>query len=300
MTLSVVKRTDPNEKVGMTAKRRDDGKVEVIEYSVLDPELSASPDDRGGLLFDGAHINTNLLDIAAIRSDLPGTLYTKKPVSVGDKKVDSSTYELLNQHLASLVPPEDVHVYQGAREELFMPTKAVLGQDSVQSTFGTLVKESAVLLHELGAFVAGRTHAPAAYAEFHPCLGLTREELAERGVGSGWELATGSRLYLGVRHPAISAVTYGSRLRLQDGATLILDAERPYGDLSYDPGARTLAEHVDSAGRLTLGSNVSLKPGVRVVVHIMGSGKLVIPDGTVFDDHLELRVKSGQTLTIGD
>lgn len=294
MTLSVVRRTDPDEKVGMTALRKDTGRVEVIEYSVLDPELSASPDGKGGLRFDGAHINTNLLSLSAMRSDLPGTLYTGKPVSVGQGLVNSSTYEFLNQHLASLLEPAQVRVYEAPRQAVFMPTKAVVGKDSVQTTVRELLRQSTEILRSLGARIAGDATSPAAMTEWHPCLGLTLEELKNRGLGTNWQLESGSRLYLGVRHACEAPKPYGSGLHLGEGASLIVDAELPYGVLAYCPQTRRISESPQSAGRLCLGEGVVLKPGVRVSVRIEGDGCLTIPDGTVFSEHVACRVAAGE------
>ncbi|RJO74036.1 MAG: hypothetical protein C4523_01365 [Myxococcales bacterium] len=297
-TLSVVKRSDPKEKVGMACRRKTDGRIEVIEYSVLDPELSAAPDPAGGLLFDAAHINTNLLRLSALRTDLPGTLYTGKPVAVGCHEVDSSTFEMLNQHLCARLDPERIRLYEGERREIFMPTKALIGEDSVQTTFALETARAAREIAALGGEVAGGPDLPQAWAEFHPCLGATVEEKRARGIGKGWRLEQGSRLYLCVRRGLGEIPPFAPGLQLGENSTFILRCERPYGRLTYHPDNRTVAEHVISAGKVRVGANVRIAAGARVVLDVLGDGRLAIPDGAVFHQGFERVIAPGEIATL--
>ncbi len=299
-TLTVVRRSDPTEKVGMTCRYADTQRVEVIEYSVLDPALSAQPDPAGGLRFDGAHINSNLLALEALRSDLPGTLYTDKPVKVGERSVASSTLEFLNQHLSGLLDPSRVSVYEGMREAYFLPTKAIVGRDSVESTIHALSETAANTLERLGANIACDQSGAAALVEWHPCMGGSDNDLSSRGLAKGWHCEAGSRLYLCVRHGLKADLPpFSSGLNLERTATFILRADHPYGDLEFDPATRRIRETPESAGKVSVGRNVRIQAGIRVVIDIEGDGRLTIADDTVFADDVELRVPAGQHMLLG-
>lgn len=297
-TMTVVKRSQPAEKVGLVCKDKRDGHIEVIEYSVLDPALAAAGDGQGGLLFDAAHINSNLLALSAWRDDLPGTLYTGKPIQVGTQTVKSSTYEMLNQHLAMRLPAERVHVYETPRQGFFTPTKAIVGADSVATTFTALTRRTAQKLRELGSWVAGSAEAPEAFAELHPALGRSLEELRERGIGRGWRLEAGSRLYLCARQGMDDAALIGEGLILEEGACLIVRVKRPYGRLLFDAQSRAIREDAASAGRLKIGTNVVVKAGVRALIDIDEAGCVIVPDGTIFPKHSSAHVSRGACLTL--
>lgn len=134
MTMSAVPRTDPFEKVGIIARDSGTGRVDVVEYSVCPPEVATAVDDSGRLLFMPAHINTNLVDLDAIRADLPRTLYPGKKVEVGDIFVEACSHEMLNQSLAGLLESSRVGVAMLDRSEFFQPTKSLDGADSLEST----------------------------------------------------------------------------------------------------------------------------------------------------------------------
>lgn len=296
-TMSVVSRVEPLEKVGLVCKSKRDGHVEVIEYSVLDPELARAADGRGGLLFNAAHINSNLLTLAAWRDDLPGTLYTGKPIEVGGRKIKSSTYEMLNQHLATRLAPDRVQVYAAPREGFFAPTKAIVGADSVSTTFKAQTQRAAKLMRELGATLAGTDEEPEAFVELHPALGLSLEELRARGIGRNWQLAKGSRLYICARHGIGAAPLIGEGLILEEGASLIVRVKRPYGSLRFDPRSRDIAEDAASAGRVQIGKNVVVKAGIRALIDVDEAGRVIVPDDTVFPKHSSAHVSRGASLT---
>lgn len=294
-TLTVVERTDPEEKVGMTARRMDNGRVDVIEYSVLDPELSAKPAPDGGLLFDGAHINSNLLALEALRSDLPGTLYTNKGITLENRQIASSTYEMLNQHLSALLEADAVHVYQADRENYFLPTKALVGRDSVQSTVRALLEISRRTLKNLGAQVDDSAH-----VEWHPLLGMNENQLTECGMAKGWRLEAGSRLFLCLRYSVGDESPLSAGLHLQEGASFIIKVEQACGELRFDPSTRKIAEHPESAGRVSIGENLTLSKGVRLAIRVEGDGSLEIKPGWTCRESSQLIVKAGEVWVLGD
>ncbi len=295
-TLSVVTRTDPTEKVGMACRRKKDRRVEVIEYSVLDPALSAEKNEQGDLLFDAAHINTNLLSLEALRTDLPGTLYTNKPIQLEEKTIQSSTYEFLNQHLTAKLDPDGVEVYADERDHIFVPTKAIVGRDSITTSFQALARQGARCIEQLGGEVAGASSEPKAYVELHPCLGMTQEALTTRGVGKDWKLEEGSRLYLCLRHgldertPPLSA-----GLHLEEGATLIVRANKPYGEIEYDEDTRDISEQALSAAKVWIGGNVTIAKGVRVEVNILDDGQFIISENARIEQNQMFTVSGGGT-----
>lgn len=134
MTMSAVPRTDPFEKVGIVARNSKTGMVDVVEYSVCPAEVAMAVDANGDLLFVPAHINTNLVDLAAIREDLPRTPYAGKQVEIGGRLVGACSHEMLNQSLAGLLKPSEVGVLVLDRDEFFQPTKSLTGVDSLEST----------------------------------------------------------------------------------------------------------------------------------------------------------------------
>lgn len=299
-TITVVKRTDPTEKVGMTARRKDNGKVAVIEYSVLDPELSAKDDGKGGLLFDGAHINTNLLDLSASRPDLPGVLYTNKPVSVGSKKIMSSTLEMLNQDLPGMLAPDAVNSFETLREEYFLPTKSVLGRDSVNSTFLALIEASNRLLSELGADVAETADkTDMVTTELHPALGLSTDDYRKHAIGKGWKLGRGARVYLCVRLTESGDPISFRNLRLDEKASLVLKTQYPYGKVEFDITNRSIRESVNTASRINFGNDVKIAAGVKVNITINGNGVLTIPEGYCFTKDYTVTVNDEEKVVVG-
>ena len=134
MTMSAVLRVDPLEKVGIIAMNRVTGRVEVVEYSVCPVQTATAVDAAGRLLLVPAHINTNLVELDAVRPDLPPTLYGGKEVDIGGRLVRACSHEMLNQSLAGLLEPSRVGVLVLDRDRYFQPTKSLDGVDSLVTT----------------------------------------------------------------------------------------------------------------------------------------------------------------------
>ncbi|HOD00011.1 MAG TPA: UTP--glucose-1-phosphate uridylyltransferase [Myxococcota bacterium] len=134
MTMSAVLRVDPLEKVGIIAMNRVTGRVEVVEYSVCPVQTATAVDAAGRLLLVPAHINTNLVELDAVRPDLPPTLYGGKEVDIGGRLVRACSHEMLNQSLAGLLEPSRVGVLVLERDRYFQPTKSLDGVDSLVTT----------------------------------------------------------------------------------------------------------------------------------------------------------------------
>jgi UDP-N-acetylglucosamine/UDP-N-acetylgalactosamine diphosphorylase len=280
-TLSAMRKTDPNEKVGLLMRRRDTGRVEVVEYNVLSPEVAAARDEKTGrLLHEAGNANTNLIAAEAVRADIEPTLYTGKTVSSRRGPVSSSSLEMLNQHITRRLDPRRVHAYEVDRREFFMPTKNATGVDSVESTTRMLSQRFARLLREAGADVH-----QAAVCDLHPAWG---------GVGPGLRLGAGSRFYMGARQSdSRGAPVCDGPLTLEPESSLVVHADLPYGDIRAD-ASRRIRVDASKASRLKIGRGVTIKKGVRVSVRIGPGSRLTVPAGRVISQDIEGEVGSGE------
>jgi hypothetical protein len=293
-TLSAVRKTDPEEKVGVLMLLTGTGRVEVVEYNVLDPAVARARDAATGRLqHEAGNTNTNLVSIEAIRADFEPTLYTGKKVNSRVGLVESSSLELLNQHITRLLDPGRVRAFEVSREKFFIPTKNVTGADSVESSSRMLSDLSAHLLSRAGAKVAQD-----ALVDLHPACGLDPNAPGLPGWGAGWSIGPGARLYLCVHCPPGDSrpVNEGS-VDLEPDSSLIVSAARPYGDVSVDSDRRVKVDG-KSASRVHIGKNVAVRKGVRVVVRVGRGARLEIPAGRIFTRDIECEVREGEELEL--
>ncbi|MEO0073739.1 MAG: UTP--glucose-1-phosphate uridylyltransferase [candidate division WOR-3 bacterium] len=267
MTLTAVERVG-NEKVGLIGRDPKTGRVMVVEYSACPEEVRTAKDSVGKPLFWLAHINTNLVELDAIRADLPATLYTDKRIIVSGRELTTSSLEMLNQSLAEMLPAETVGVLLVSRSDFFLPTKSLAGEDSLLQTRAALSRAALVRLRSNWAAVDDT-----AIIELDPCAG----ELDCRG----WQIGGGARLAVAVRHGEGSKPVIGAGLRLEPGATLILETELPYGKVRYDPLTRAIGEDVASAGRISVGEGVRVRSGSFVRLCVEPGESIVVSDGEV-------------------
>jgi hypothetical protein len=280
-TLSGVRKTDPAEKVGLLMKLKASGKVEVVEYNVLSEEVARARDEKTGRLqHEAGNANTNLIAADAVRADIEPTLYAGKSVSSRRGPVSSSSLEMLNQHITRLLDPQKVRAYEVERREFFMPTKNVTGVDSAESTNRMLSDRFARMLEQAGAEVH-----PDSLCDLHPAC---------TGLGPGLKLEAGSRLYMGARQSdAQGAPVTDGPLILEPGSSLVVYAARPYGDIrAYT--SRQIKIDAAKASRLKIGSGVTIKSGVRVVLHIGPGTRLTIPAGRVISQNIQGEVGPGE------
>ncbi len=289
-TVSVVRKTDPAEKVGVLMNVRASGRIEAVEYTVIDPALAAQRDAVSGRLrYDAANTNVNLIALSAVRSDLDPILYTEKAVPSRIGTVLGSSLEYLSQHITRLLPAEQVRAYEVPRGEFFMPTKSVVGVDSVASTVSMLSAMHAKRLLQCGAEVA-----PDALCDLHPCCGDESELLRERGIGPGWRIEGGARLYVCAREGGKPGAPIASEgLRVGARSTLIINTARPYGTIRMTSDRRLACDSRD-ASRVSIGKGVRIEAGVQVVVQVESGGRLIVPDGHRFDRNLEITVAENQ------
>jgi len=274
MTITAVPRATLAEKVGLIARNAATGRIEVVEYSVCPRAVGEAALADGTPVFRLANINTNLVSLDAVRADLPPTLYTGKQVRIGDRLVPASSHEMLNQHLAAILGPGEVGVLDVARDDYFLPTKNLAGDDSLEGTTSALSRQAAAKLRAAGAEVAAD-----AIVELDPCLGESAEGLRRLGVGPGWRIGAGAVLYLGVRHGVDDAPPYGPGLVLEPGARLVVRADRPYGDVTVDPATRTVSVDATAASRIGIGADVTVAAGARIEVRVARAASRSISAG---------------------
>ncbi len=289
-TLSAVRKTDPKEKVGVLMLLKTSGKVEVVEYNVLDSAVARQTDPASGrLLHEAGNTNTNLFALEAIRSDLEPTLYTGKKVVSRIGEIGASSMEMLNQHITRLLAPDRIQAYEVSRAEYFIPTKNVTGVDSVESSTRMLSEMFARRLQGAQATVEENT-----ICDLHPACGADARELGRHGIGPGWNLRSGSRLYLCARSSNQQGGPLSSgALDLHEGSSLIIDGALPYGNLEIDQD-RNVKVTGENTSRLSIGHGVVIKKGVRVAMRIAKGARLKIPAGRIISDDIEGEVGPGE------
>ncbi len=133
-----------------------------------------------------------------------------------------------------------------------------------------------------------------AFVEFTPAFALEAEDLTEMGIGEDWVLEAGCQLALS-GHP--TQVTIEKGFYLGEHSVFILDIRNEYGDISLSSD-RWLTFDLDKAGSAEIGEWVRVKPGAEVEIHVHGSGRVVIPAGTVFSGEHMVKVQDGETVTL--
>jgi len=134
-----------------------------------------------------------------------------------------------------------------------------------------------------------------AFVEFSPAFAMEKEDLAEAGVGEGWVLEQGCQVAL-TGHP--TQVFVGGNFHAKRNSVFILDVRNEYGGVTLSDD-RWLTFELDEAGKAEIGDDVTLEEGAVVEIHVHGSGKIVIPDGTVLRGEHFVEVKEGEEEVLG-
>ncbi len=294
-TVSATRKVNPEEKVGLLMRMRGSGRVEVVEYNVLSSEIANLRDPQSGrLVHEAGNINTNLVALDAVREGIDTTLYTGKQVESCIGPVESSSLEMLNQHLTRLLDPDRVRAFEVERRELFMPTKNVRGEDSVVTTVQQMSNRFAELLRQTGATIADT-----ALCDLGPACGDQAEDLLRYGIGPGWQLGPGAQLFACACQPDPKGPPIAeSGLRLEENSSLLFSSRRPYGSLRLGPN-RTLLQQPGSESKLHIGCDVLIRPGIRVRLDVGPGANLRVKDKACFSEDTEIVVPEGETLEIG-
>lgn len=198
MSTKVVEKTDPGEKVGVLG--RINGKLGIIEYSVLPEELAKQKDSTGKLRFRAGNIAIHMLHLPFLQHmnldefSLPfykahkaieyiddhGNLI--KPDSPNAMKFEKFVFDALKKTTNSVV-------MEVRREEEFAPVKNKEGVDSAVTG-----RQMMIDLHRTWLKNAGKDVPDDAVVEISPLFALDEEELKEN-IYKGAEIHEG--LYLG-------------------------------------------------------------------------------------------------------
>jgi len=148
MSVKVVEKTDPGEKVGLVVQR--EGRTQCIEYSDLDPRLGALRDPDGGLRFRAGNIaihafGLDFMERLASKGGLPLHLARKKVRALGEGLEpgirDGIKFE---QFVFDALPSaRNVVVQLCERAEEFAPVKNRHGSDSIDTSRQALQAQAA-------------------------------------------------------------------------------------------------------------------------------------------------------------
>lgn len=180
-----VRRRDPAERVGCYA--RVGGKLRIVEYTEIPPELAARTDARGQLLFLFANPglflwSVSFLEEQARRRDLPFHRAHKKiphldesgrllqPASPCGYKFESFAMDTLPDAERSLVLACD-------RDAEFAPLKNATGPDSPETARALMTRLYSAWVRQAGGRVA---LPPGAHLEISPLFALDAAELGAR------------------------------------------------------------------------------------------------------------------------
>ncbi len=259
-TITVYKREDENEKVGVIAKRLDTKTIEVVEYSEA-PQGLMEARDRHGLLFDSGHVNTNCIDFGVIDRPVKAALYINKKVVVGDKEIDSSTYEVLNQHLTKHLSASRVGIFPVPREEYFLPTKNLHGEYSVDTTRDILSKRAIEAIKAAGGVFLGEGHVGDLF------MGYGFAWLGELFEPGSVVVESGGRIYLSPVRGIDGQYPIRGKIVIKENATFILDNLAPFG--SYEVGVNRMAKFNGDVPKLLIKQDITISESamLKIVLH---------------------------------
>jgi UDP-N-acetylglucosamine/UDP-N-acetylgalactosamine diphosphorylase len=179
MSTKVVPRRDAGEKVGVVA--RIDGRVGVIEYSDMSPELAAARDGQGRLLHRAGNIAIHMLSLDFVRRLTSGG--AELPVHRADKAVACldaegrlvkpgrpNAVKLETFVFDALGFAERTVTQEVRREDEFAPVKNAEGEDSPATARAALSDQAKRWMAAAGL------SAPKGPAEVGPLFALDQEE----------------------------------------------------------------------------------------------------------------------------
>jgi UDP-N-acetylglucosamine/UDP-N-acetylgalactosamine diphosphorylase len=179
MSLKVLRKSDPFEKIGVVAA--EDGHCKVIEYSDLSEEEARRQDPEGNLVFWAGSIAIHAFRVSFFRRVAEGTVrlpyhVARKKIQCVDSRGNGAQVEGLKYEsfvFDALPSARKALNLEVRREEEFAPVKNKSGVDSIESAQALLIAEHRRWLREAGATAMGR-------AEISPLVALGPEELVER------------------------------------------------------------------------------------------------------------------------
>jgi UDP-N-acetylglucosamine/UDP-N-acetylgalactosamine diphosphorylase len=184
MSLKVVEKTEPGERVGVVAKV--DGRPRVVEYSDLSPELAERRRPDGGLALSAGSIAIHAFELDFLERLAEGGV--RLPFHRAEKKVpfldeagmlvepDEPNAVKFESFIFDALPlAERAAIAETARAEEFAPLKNASGQDSPE-TARRMVSD----LHRSWLLRAGLTVPGGTPVEISPLFALDATELAAK------------------------------------------------------------------------------------------------------------------------
>jgi UDP-N-acetylglucosamine/UDP-N-acetylgalactosamine diphosphorylase len=200
-------KSDDFERVGNFAI--SDGKLTVIEYSDLPPELARARNEDGSRRYDAGSPAIHVLSRTFVEGltaekegfGLPWHRAEKKVSYVDDagRRVDPDQPNgiKLETFIFDALPlAKNPLILQTTRAEQFSPVKNASGSDSLQTAQRDIIRRTATWLEAAGCHVPRRSDGePDAVIEISPLLALDPDELCEKLTGPP-SISRGQQVYL--------------------------------------------------------------------------------------------------------
>ena len=188
----VVRKTEPNEKVGLVVLRG--GRPEVIEYSDLPNELAEARATDGGLAYWPGSIAIHIFSRGFLERVAVAGLpwhFARKAVPFVDaagvlQKPSTPNAVKFEMFIFDSMPlAKQVCIVETDRHEEFQPVKNATGADSPESVRKAMTRRAAAWLQTAGWDVATNADGtPIVPVEIGPLAGLDAEDFAARGMTS--------------------------------------------------------------------------------------------------------------------
>ena len=292
ITISVVLR-NKGENLGIPVFSKKEEKFKIIEYSVAGQNLIYNSDFKFG------HINTNLFSLKCI---LPDFLSKIRPVIYINKKVDlgdgvfvlTSTMEYLNHYIVEVLPQSKVNFILVDRDDFFAPTKTYDAEDSVFDSRKKYLKYTAKKIVNSGFLLSLGEDS---VLELAPHI-LFSEKVMRFFDFSRWKLGSSCFFYTSCFMPPDGEEkSFSEGLTLKEKSKFIISSDKPFGYIRVD-SERNIKFDSGSFPKLKVGKNVVVEKNVSVRFQIEEGGVLIIEDGKVFQNDLDIKVKKGEVLKI--
>lgn len=288
-TVSVVSKTEPDEKIGVLVEDKSSSSYRVVEYNQLTPQMREMRDENGQLLFSCGHINVNIANLTIIDKKFSPIIYKNKKIKIKDREVLTSSLEWLNQDIITVLDKERVALLGLERERFFLPTKNVRGVDSIETTIESLNKyyksilDDSCKLHE-SAIIDLAPSFVLDERDNHRLRNITMEEDA-------------SLLLRGCLNAEGEPLIINKGLIIEKGASLKIILESPFGNFDYDYISNSAKPITKTASKLHIKNALKIKAGSKISLLVKGGGTIFI-DSAKLSGNINLIVESEQVVKI--